>query len=132
MQPATVGQGVNACIADVAVWHCPCRGLTADGGVVEQVRENLGGETAQDIVETTSLSARRLYDRFRAETSMTVSAYLREVRLTAAASLLTETSAPLDAIAERVGFCDTSHLSRRFVERFGVSPGAYRRVSGRE
>ena len=34
--------------------------------------------------------------------------------------------AGLDEIARRTGFADGSHLARRFRERFGVPPAAFR------
>ncbi len=52
--------------------------------------------------------------------------YLRRCRLERAAALLVETRAPLAEIADRSGFADQSHLSRRFKRAFGETPRAYR------
>lgn len=37
------------------------------------------------------------------------------------------TDRPIEAIAEDTGFCDASHLSRKFRKLFGKSPGSFRK-----
>ena len=48
-------------------------------------------------------------------------------RISAACHLLAGAEFKLERIAELTGFDDASHLSRVFVQRRGMRPGAYRR-----
>lgn len=52
--------------------------------------------------------------------------YIRELRLNHAAGLLAETTLPIDEIARRVNFCNSSYLIRLFRARFGTTPLRYR------
>ena len=52
--------------------------------------------------------------------------YIRELRLNHAAGLLAETTLPVDEIARRVNFCNSSYLIRLFRARFGTTPLRYR------
>jgi AraC-like DNA-binding protein len=44
-----------------------------------------------------------------------------------AQNLLAHTNERIGAIAHTVGFTDEAYFTRRFTQRFGVSPTAYRR-----
>lgn len=83
----------------------------------------------QAIAGAAGLSGSRLAHVFRADTGMTLKTYLARLRVHVAKVLLSESSEKLHAVAERVGFYDTSHLCRVFTEYVGRSPGAYRRAS---
>lgn len=71
------------------------------------------------------------YDLFRhqftARLGRSPMAYRNERRLEVAATWLRLTSIPSREIAERLGYSDQFHLSRRFREHFGTPPSAYRR-----
>jgi AraC-like DNA-binding protein len=69
-----------------------------------------------------SAFAKEFTDRF----GRTPMAFLRDVRLRRAASLLRETDLPVESIAARVGFSSRSHFSRSFHGRFGHSPTTFR------
>ena len=47
-------------------------------------------------------------------------------RLVRASRLLTDREVPVEAVAQRTGFTDASHLHRRFAEVYGCTPGQYR------
>jgi AraC-like DNA-binding protein len=83
--------------------------------------------SARTISAAVGASVSHLGHRFRAETGLTIRAYLMRVRIAAACHLLRTTELKLEAIAERTGFCDASHLSRAFREQTGLRPGEYRR-----
>jgi AraC family transcriptional regulator len=53
---------------------------------------------------------------------------LRWRRTERAAELLCRTASTAADIAQEVGFADQSHLTHAFRTRFGLTPGAYRRV----
>jgi AraC-like DNA-binding protein len=64
---------------------------------------------------------------FRAETGMSLRAYINQLRVEAARWLLLETTEKMETIAVRIGLHDASHLSRLFQKYTGDRPGAYRR-----
>lgn len=61
--------------------------------------------------------------------AQTPMAFLRDVRLRNAATLLRRGNAPVAAVAGRVGFSSRSHFSRVFQERFGMTPTEFRKAS---
>jgi len=56
---------------------------------------------------------------------------LRTRRLERAADLLMRGRDPIGEIALACGFCDQSHLNRRFRRAYGVTPGEFARLCGR-
>ncbi len=74
------------------------------------------------------VSASHLAHVFRRQTGVRFSEFVLRVRVEAARRLLRETDVPIDVIAERTGFYDASHFSRRFRHDTGHGPGAYRRL----
>jgi transcriptional regulator GlxA family with amidase domain len=67
----------------------------------------------------------RLLRQFRAVTGMTPHQFLVSVRITHARRLLAADVAPAE-VAVMTGFADQSHLTRRFRNRIGFTPGRYR------
>ncbi len=63
----------------------------------------------------------------RSATGYPVIDYVNRLRAGKAALLLRDTSLPVDEVAARSGFNDSSHFSRLFKRIMNVSPGAYRR-----
>jgi transcriptional regulator GlxA family with amidase domain len=64
---------------------------------------------------------------------MTMSRYVRDLRVMRAGELLLRTSQPLSAIAMSSGFVDHVHLARAFRTCIGVCPTDLRRqVHGRQ
>jgi AraC family transcriptional regulator len=57
----------------------------------------------------------------------TLGAYIRDLRLIRGWQLLWLSSEPLATVALKCGFADQSHFTRLFKQRFGVTPGAFRR-----
>jgi len=80
-----------------------------------------------DIAAAVGLSPGRLAHKFRTEVGMPPMHFLGGVRVEAAKKYLCETDEKLGRIAEQVGFCDASHLSRVFQRCLMCSPGEYRR-----
>lgn len=68
-----------------------------------------------------------LQKHFRAYTGRSVGAYLRELRLAMARTLLSGSNAKVEEIAEKVGFRDVTHFIRAFRRSFGQTPARYRR-----
>ena len=63
---------------------------------------------------------------FRAQTGRSVHAYVMQVRMEVAATLLRDTGLPVAEILLRVGYENPSHFSRQFRALLGVTPGTYR------
>ncbi len=63
---------------------------------------------------------------FHAGTGQSFMAYLTEHRLAAAARALQETDAAVSEIAQSCGFASASYFCRRFREKYGATPRAYR------
>jgi AraC family transcriptional regulator len=65
---------------------------------------------------------------FRACEGVPVGEYSRRVRAEQARERLQSTDDDIAAVALQLGYCDQSHLSRELRARYGLSPGALRRV----
>ena len=71
-----------------------------------------------------ALSPRQIQRRLKAATGLSPSQYLLDKRLSKAAELLIEGNKST-YVAHATGFSQQSHFTRRFKERFGVTPGQY-------
>jgi AraC-like DNA-binding protein len=96
---------------------------------VQQARCYIDEHFAQGInlaqlAEHVSLSPYYLLRVFRAEVGMPPYAYLESVRIRQAQRLI-EAGNPLAEVAVEVGFSSQSHLTQRFKQIIGVTPGQY-------
>jgi AraC-like DNA-binding protein len=82
------------------------------------------GISLTQLAEHVSLSPYYLLRAFRAEVGMPPYAYLESVRIRHAQRLI-EAGKPLAEVAAEVGFSSQSHLTRRFKQIIGVTPGQY-------
>ena len=67
---------------------------------------------------------------FKAQTGQSFHQYLAAYRLDRAGEMLREGSRAVADVARDCGFESTSYFNRLFRERFGRSPGAYRKETG--
>jgi AraC-like DNA-binding protein len=98
---------------------------------VAQTRELLSERMADppsldELSAATGLGPFALLRAFRAETGLPPHAYLNQLRVRQARSLLDGGLAPAQ-VAARTGFADQAHLTRHFKRVVGVPPGAYQR-----
>ncbi|MCR4694686.1 MAG: response regulator [Pseudobutyrivibrio sp.] len=63
---------------------------------------------------------------FKKEYGVTFSGYIQQKRLDLAKSMLEETSLPVSAISEQVGYDDYSYFTRVFRKTVGITPVEYR------
>jgi LacI family transcriptional regulator len=84
------------------------------------------GINVDQILEVVPLSRRMLEHRFKKLLGRTPHDEILNLQFERAKQLLTETSLPLAAVAERVGFRHAEYLSVAFKRRFGTPPGEYR------
>ena len=68
----------------------------------------------------------RVVALFKEICKMPPSAYIMKVRLESASTMLKTTVLPISEIASRTGFFDASHLTKAFVNFYGMSPISYK------
>jgi AraC-like DNA-binding protein len=84
------------------------------------------GVSLTQLAEQVSLSPYYLLRVFRAQVGMPPYAYLESVRIRQAQRLI-EAGRPLAEVAVQAGFSSQSHLTHRFKQIIGVTPGQYAR-----
>ena len=112
-----------------------CRLAATDQDKLARARELLHNRFEEDwtipvLARTVGLSERKLKAGFRSAVGHSVHAYLKDIRLSAAASMLTEGRSVTD-VALSVGFDNLSHFSKIFREFHGTNPSSYARQSRR-
>lgn len=83
--------------------------------------------TVSELASLAGVSASRFARIFRADVGTTPMRYLRCLRLSRAAVLLTRTALPLETVIATVGYRDRRHFRRDFVSQYGMAPAAWRR-----
>jgi len=90
----------------------------------QHFREPLG---VKEIASEAGMSREHFTRLFVEEMDQPPAAFLRELRVNEAATLLRETELPLREVAMRSGFYSTRHLMRTFQRVHRVGPSEYRR-----
>jgi transcriptional regulator GlxA family with amidase domain len=108
-------------------------GAPADDGrfapVFALVRDRLPAAIPQrQAAALVHLSPAAFCRAFRAATGATFSAHVLGRRLTLAAEALAAGNRTVARIAADCGFAGSAHFNRRFRQRFGCTPSAYRRL----
>jgi AraC-like DNA-binding protein len=80
----------------------------------------------EDICQLVGMSRATLHRKLTALTGMSVSRYLRVLRLRKAKELLSTSGLNISEVAYAVGFGDPRYFSRVFSEEFGVTPAHFR------
>jgi AraC family transcriptional regulator, regulatory protein of adaptative response / methylphosphotriester-DNA alkyltransferase methyltransferase len=80
----------------------------------------------EEVARRVSVSPRQLQRAFSDVGGLGFRSYLRQVRMTNAVSLLTNTDLPVKEVAHHVGYRDPGQFSKAFKRTFGVSPTASR------
>lgn len=81
--------------------------------------------TVEDLLRHARCSRFVLYQSFREHFGIGPMELFGRMKLDRAAILLRSNRYPVNRIASMLGFYDAAHFSRKFKERFGVSPGLY-------
>ena len=84
-------------------------------------------QSAKNLGRLVALSASRLQHVFKKQMGMTITTYTRELRLCQACELLETSQLSIKEIRNAIGICDASNFARRFKDRFGTTPSAYRK-----
>ena len=99
--------------------------------VMEYVNANyMKRITLNDISEHVSFSVSYLSRIFKEEKGLSLSAYINEVRIRNAKSMLLGSDIPLSSLAYCCGFDDQSYFSKVFKKLTGATPGKYREKRG--
>lgn len=84
--------------------------------------------SVSDLATAVGLSTRTLNRRFKAALGVGPVAYLKQLRLEEARTLLRQTNLSISEVGWQVGFKDGSFFGRQFQQHTGMSPRAYRRA----
>lgn len=88
------------------------------------VNVQLNGE---QIAQAVFVSPNRLFKRFKAETGITIGAYMDRLILMRATQLLADAELSIGEISRQLGFCDQFYFSNRFKALSGHTPTQYRK-----
>ena len=92
-------------------------------------RHATAGIGVEDVLDACPLGRRILERRFRTLLRRSVHEEIQRVRVDAARRLLA-TSAPIESVARRCGFSQASYFGKVFRRHTGLTPRAFRRLSG--
>ena len=96
--------------------------------VLRFIDANLGSDVSlAEVAEAAYLSPNYLSQLLKKQTGLAFVDWLTGRRMDRARELLAHTSERVGTIAHQVGFSDEAYFTRRFKQRFGVAPTAYRR-----
>ena len=95
--------------------------------VVDFVNRNMGNPdlNIDMLVKEVGMSRVQLYRKMKGLTGMSVSSFIRNIRLRQAAELLKRQNCGVSQVAYAVGFANPTHFSTCFKDMFGVSPKEY-------
>ncbi len=85
--------------------------------------------SVSDIAAYIGIDRTHLYRLFTEQIGVSPSKYLTEERLKRAVSLMKHEQLSINEIAISAGFYDLSHFSKVFAEKYGTTPGRYRKAN---
>ncbi|MCG8579686.1 MAG: helix-turn-helix domain-containing protein [Bacteroidales bacterium] len=80
-----------------------------------------------EFVKLMNVSRTMLYVKIKSLTDKTTSEFVRDIRLEEAARLLKEGMLNVSEVAFKVGFKDPKYLSKKFKQKFGITPASFRK-----
>jgi len=100
------------------------------GELMDWMRANLANPlTVERLAEQAAMSPRNFARAFTSETGTTPAKAVERLRLEAARAAVETSHAPIDHVAEAVGFGDPERMRRAFLRAFGQPPQALRRAA---
>lgn len=100
------------------------------GELMDWMRANLATPlTVERLAERAAMSPRNFARAFTSETGTTPAKAVERLRLEAARTAVETSHAPIDHVAEAVGFGDPERMRRAFLRAFGQPPQALRRAA---
>jgi signal transduction histidine kinase/DNA-binding response OmpR family regulator len=94
------------------------------------VQQHLDDPTfgVEELAEAASLSRSQLHRKLKALTNTTATLFIRDIRLTKAAELLTAGDLSVTQVAYAVGFDNPSYFAKLFQDRYRTTPSQYVRT----
>ena len=80
------------------------------------------------LAEKFSVSETSLKNYFRGVYGQNISLYLRDIRMCAAAKMLTETQKPISEISQEIGYTNQGKFAALFRQKYKIPPLEYRRT----
>jgi YesN/AraC family two-component response regulator len=94
---------------------------------VTYIGSNLSGDLSLSVLASTqNINASYLSSLFRKETGKTVTEYVNEKRMEAAAQLLRTTRLQIQTVAQHCGMSDVNYFSKLFKKHHEMTPKQYR------
>ncbi len=85
--------------------------------------------SAVDVAEAHFISVGKLRKIFRDEVGVAIGKYISERLMHIAEMQIRFTNKPIKEISDSLGFCDQFYFSRCFVQKYGISPKKYRKLT---
>jgi AraC-like DNA-binding protein len=101
-------------------------------GVARSVVENNYGNEkfgCPEFCDALRMSRSHIHRKLTEELGLSISDYIKKVRLEKAKDLLTKTKYPIYEVANMVGYSDANYFSRSFSKIYGISPSQCRQAS---
>lgn len=96
--------------------------------VMKMINEGLKASLkVPEIAEKLYISESRLQKEFKNEVGVSIGKYIDDRLMLKAEAMLREKAYSVKEISDALGFCDQFYFSRRFSQRFGVSPTIYKK-----
>ena len=83
--------------------------------------------TLEELADLNSVSSGYMSRKFKSDTGLNISDYIRSVRVEHAKRMLVETNDSISEIAEKCGFTDSNYFSYVFKKTENISPLRYRK-----
>ncbi len=100
--------------------------------LIDQLKDDPARDwTVPEMAHFCDMSVNRFREAFTKRTGMLPKLYLDKLKVNQATTLLIESSLTIADIANRVGFTDAFHFSRRFKHLTGIAPCYYREQFGK-
>lgn len=106
---------------------------TDDDPIIAQARQLIETHLAEvdyaiaDLCRDLNISHSQLHRRIQAQTGLSISKFIRQIRLERAKELLADPLLTIAAVAIDTGFKDPDYFHRVFKQTFHITPGAFRR-----
>ena len=100
--------------------------------VYRYLQQNYSGSIMMhELADSLGIARSTLHKQFKEKIGVSPQQYLMSLRLDAASQLLVSSLMSVDEIASSCGLRDKSYMSRIFKEKYGLTPGEYRRENSR-
>lgn len=122
----TLGRYMNGAIKNIP--QIPSKEWRKATLALQMMSERFGdsGLTLEKVAQELFISQSKLSRLFKDLTGKTFSEYLKEIRISRACKLLTETELFVEDIMKRCGMKDITSFYHNFHERMGMTPAQYR------